>query len=164
MRRYARGVDRNDWALVRSTYHPDAYDDHAEYKGGVDGLIVWLEERFGTADNGAHFIGNCLAEFVTADLALVETYFTSQRVLNSDSTTPDWASALLRVSSGRYVDRFERRDGEWRVARRTIVLDTVLSVPVRAASRTGAANWGQRSKGDFLYRALSDLAGPVSPA
>ena len=27
--RYARGVDRRDWDLVRSTYHPDATDGTA---------------------------------------------------------------------------------------------------------------------------------------
>ena len=35
MARYARGVDRNDWEAVRDTYHPDAYDDHGDYKGDI---------------------------------------------------------------------------------------------------------------------------------
>ena len=36
--RYARGVDRADWDLVRDTYHPDATDDHGDYKGEWEGL------------------------------------------------------------------------------------------------------------------------------
>jgi hypothetical protein len=33
--RYARGVDRGDWDLVRSTYHEDAYDSHGDYQGDI---------------------------------------------------------------------------------------------------------------------------------
>ncbi len=35
---YAHEADRCDWALVRSCYHPDAYDDHGLHAGGLDGL------------------------------------------------------------------------------------------------------------------------------
>ena len=42
MARYARGVDRMDWELVRSCYHPEATDDHGAYAGGVDGFIDFL--------------------------------------------------------------------------------------------------------------------------
>ncbi|MEY3566868.1 MAG: hypothetical protein RLZ19_882, partial [Actinomycetota bacterium] len=31
--RYARGVDRRDFDLVRSCYHPDATDDHGPFTG-----------------------------------------------------------------------------------------------------------------------------------
>src|SRR5215210_6467344 len=45
MARYARSVDRRDWDAVRSTFHPDAHDDHGDYKGDVDGFITWVSER-----------------------------------------------------------------------------------------------------------------------
>ena len=43
---------------------------------------------------------------------------------------PGVSSALAeRLTGGRYVDRFERRDGRWRIAERTFVLDWMRTRP-----------------------------------
>lgn len=163
MARYARGVDRGDWELVRSAYHPDAYDDHGDYKGDIDGLIEWLEGRFANAENGMHFLGNCLIEFAGAGLALVETSWISQRLrppAAGEDADADRGDAMCRQSWGRYVDRFERRSGEWRIAHRTVVLDSVFALLARNAIRTGPAVWSKRDRTDYLYRAQADIFGP----
>ena len=149
--RYARAVDRGDWHGVRSAYHPDAYDDHGEFKGSVDALIAWLEDRFAGIDNGMHFIGNCLVEMTGADSALTETYFISHRVQGSGD------NATCRQGWGRYVDRFEKReDGVWRVARRTVVMDSIIELPVPGARTGGGVTvWGERGPGDFLLQGLT---------
>lgn len=124
--RYARGVDRRDWALVRAAYHPDAHDDHGGYKGGVDGLIEWLVKRFADVVNSTHVIGNCLVEFASDDDARVETYFVSSRLRaaeHHECGAKDGEDAMCRQSWGRYLDQFERRDGAWRIARRAVVVD-----------------------------------------
>lgn len=148
--RYARGVDRGDWALVRSTYHPDAQDQHGEYAGGVDGLIDWLEQRFAGIDNGMHFLGNCAVEFVDADRALVETYFISHR-LAPRAGREDQSEAVCRQAWGRYIDRFERRDGAWRVADRIVVLDASFQAPVKSAPRLPPSTWGRRDRQDPYF-------------
>jgi hypothetical protein len=56
--RYARGVDRRDWELVRSVYHPDATDDHGGYRGGVDGLLDYLRARHEHIEQSLHVITN----------------------------------------------------------------------------------------------------------
>ena len=163
MVRYARGVDRGDWELVRSAYHLDAYDDHGEYKGDIDGLIEWLEKRFATAENGMHFLGNCLIEFADPERALVETSFVSQRLrppVSGEVTDARPGDAMCRQSWGRYVDRFECRQGEWRVANRTVVLDAVFTSLARNADRTGPAVWGRRNRTDRLYQAQAEIFGP----
>jgi hypothetical protein len=160
MSTYSRGVDRGDWELLRSTYHPDAHDDHGEYKGGVDGLVAWLKDRFATTDNSIHFLGNCLIEFIDPDLALVETYFASRRLR---PPTADEAAALApgdamcRQSWGRYVDRFERRDGQWRVADRKVVLEARFTSVAKEAARDTRALWGQRDHTDPLYVARAQF-------
>lgn len=131
---YARGVDRRAYELVRATYHPDAYDDHGPYKGGVDGFLEWVERRHEQVEQSMHFLGNCRIEIV-GDVAAVETYglvFQRFAAGGSDSvrmyagegtaTTHDTSRMLTAM---RYVDRFEQRDGAWKVARRVVVIETI---------------------------------------
>jgi 3-phenylpropionate/cinnamic acid dioxygenase small subunit len=160
--RYARAVDRSDWEGVRDAYHHDAYDDHGEYKGNVNGLVEWLTARFESAENGMHLVANCLVEFIAPNLALVETYFVSHRLRPAAgaaevvNTGPD--GSTCRQGWGRYVDEFQRRDdGIWRVAHRTVVMDSVITVAVPTASRTGPAEWGVRGHSDIFYRRRAAL-------
>lgn len=161
--RYARGVDRGDWELVRSTYHPEAYDEHGEYKGGIDGLIDWLDQRFHGVDNSTHFLGNTIIEFCGPDLALVETYFVSRRLepgIAGDDTAEVAAGeavAVAREGWGRYLDRFERRDGQWRVAHRTVVLEALSNSLALGGKRSVGPCWGQRNKADRLYEMQAEL-------
>lgn len=160
MTRYARGVDRGDWELMRSTYHPDAFDSHGDYKGSVDGLIEWLDQRFAGVDNSMHFLGNCLIEFAGPDLALVETYFVSRRLRppagdECQTTSPN--DAMCREAWGRYVDRFERRDGQWRVAHRTVVLEASSTSLALGGARTSPLTWGKRDRTDRLYQAQAEI-------
>jgi hypothetical protein len=124
--RYARGVDRRDWTAVRATYHPDAWDEHGEFTGTVDQFIDWVSERHATIPFAAHFVVNCLIEFIDDRSAVVETYFLGmqrraapEHMRRHDG---DEVDAELMV---RYVDLFEKRqDNVWRVARRKLVYDS----------------------------------------
>jgi ketosteroid isomerase-like protein len=161
--RYARGVDRGDWELVRSAYHPDAYDEHGDYKGGIDGFIAWLDERFAGVDNSMHFLGQSLVEFGGADVALVETYFVSRRLTApkpGDPTSAGVGDALAREAWGRYVDRFERRAGAWKVAHRTVVLEAMSSALALGGQRTATRRYGHRDRQDRLYEVQREIFGP----
>jgi hypothetical protein len=160
MARYSRGVDRGDWALLRSTYHADAWDDHGDYKGPIDGLVEWLDKRFAGVDNSMHFLGNCLIEFADANTALVETYFVSRRLrapIEEEREIAGPGDAMCREAWGRYVDRFERRDGTWRVAHRTVVLEAASTSLALGGARSGTSTWGRRDRNDRLYLAQAEL-------
>lgn len=166
--RYARAVDRSDWDSVRAAYHPDAIDDHGEFKGSIDELIEWLKARFAGAETGMHFIGNCLVELLDDRRALAETYFVSHRIRPPADEAeklqcgPD--GAFCRQGWGRYVDVFERReDGVWRVARRTVVMDSVIQMPVSGTTRSGETVWGRRDQLDWLYQCRAELFGQDQP-
>ncbi|QKS00625.1 nuclear transport factor 2 family protein [Sphingomonas sp. CL5.1] len=161
--RYAHGVDRGDWEMVRSGYHPDAYDAHGEYCGGVDGLLRWLDERFAGVDNSMHFLGQSLFEFAGPELALVETCFVSHRLraptsAEASDLAPD--DAIVREGWGRYVDRFERRNGQWRVAHRTVVMEAMSSAIGRGGRRkTGPQRWSDRKGSDRVNELRVEIFG-----
>lgn len=166
MCRYARGVDRGDADFIRSAYHPDAHDDHGDYKGNIDGFIEWLGTRFLNFDNSMHFLGNCLIEFAGPDLALVETYYASRRVRapvgeECAGLAPD--DAICRQAWGRYLDRFERRDGEWRIAKRMVVTDSRFTSVAKGGARNAPLTWGTRDRSDPFYAARAAVLGDASP-
>ena len=107
--RYARGIDRCDLELVRSAYHPGAYDDHGGYQGDIDGFLPWVKETvMDTYTCTMHKMGNTLIE-IDGDGAFGETYAIAHHV---DARADAPSDLLMGV---RYIDRFECRDGEWRI-------------------------------------------------
>ena len=118
--RYCRGIDRADEAALRSSYWPDATDRHGPYSGPVEGFFQWALEVFKTDARNVHQVSNILIEFQGATTAAVESYFSAlQRGTGKDGVVRQFLLA------GRYCDRFEKRDGAWRVARRIVAYDWV---------------------------------------
>jgi hypothetical protein len=155
--RYCRGVDRSDPDMVLSAFHDDAIDNHF-------GVVLPFREAIGTlkaprsADGrptskttSMHNICNVLIQ-LDGDIARCETYvIVIVRIPHEDSAI-DWTHA------GRYVDRFERRNGEWRIAYRTVVYDlerfdevVTATVGLSQARYLDKALRGQRGRGDFSY-------------
>ena len=160
MCRYARGVDRGDADLIRSAYHPDAYDDHVHYKGDIEGFIAVTAKRMQGVDNSMHFLGNCLIEFAGADLALVETYFASRRTrapVGDEGVGLAPSDAICRQQWGRYLDRFERRGGEWRVANRLVVVDARFDTVAKSGAREEPLVWGTRDGSDPYYKFRAEI-------
>jgi ketosteroid isomerase-like protein len=116
--RYCRGIDRCDFDLVRSCYHADATDDHGDFRGGVDDFIAFVRAGLTRFERTMHFVGNLLVE-VRGDTARVESYVIAHHHMRASNTKPerDFNVGL------RYVDDFERRSGEWRIAARVCVFD-----------------------------------------
>lgn len=114
---YAHAVDRQDFALARSCYHPDATDDHGRYHGGVDGLIDFFETLGATLRSTTHQMGPPWIRFLDADTALAQTYCLYRRETHD---SPPHEAVMQGI---RYLDRLERRAGRWAIAARRVVLD-----------------------------------------
>ena len=115
--RYCRGVDRGDAELVASVYHPDAVDAHGAWSGlGKDFAAYLVPNMDQVPLIGQHHITNVLIE-LQGERADVESYFIA---LHPEATAEGASHALV---CGRYLDRFERREGRWLIAARQVVLD-----------------------------------------
>lgn len=135
--RYCRGIDRADEAALRSSYWPDAYDNHGPYSGPVEGFFDWVKAAWRNKPRNIHQVSNILIEFRSGSLAVVESYFNAlQRGPGKDGIVRQFLLA------GRYCDEFQKRNGEWRVARRTVIYDWVESQEVPADSE--AKRFGPR--------------------
>jgi hypothetical protein len=119
--RYCRGVDRKDWDTVRGCFHPDAVDTHGAVDGTVEDLIQWTASKHERVPQSMHMLTNIgfLAESATT--VVTETYCSVRQRIERGGDRP---AAHLAVGC-RYLDRFEHRGGEWRIAHRTVVYEWV---------------------------------------
>lgn len=115
---YCRGIDRLDENLVTSVYHPDGTDDHGSFVGlGSDFARVVVKRLRAHAEATTHFIGNPIIDFTSDTTAEVEVQVLAwHRVRRDDG---EW----LEKFCGRYFDRFEKRDGSWKIAHRALTHD-----------------------------------------
>ena len=142
--RYCRAVDRGDEELLRSVYHPDAHDDHGAYSGGVDGFVEFVkrdvQDRFRCT---MHKLGQTKIE-IDGDIAHCESYAIGHHVrAKNGRDVDDFVMGL------RYVDRFERRGGEWRIADRQLRYEWQRRDPLRQLD----SNWtlGRRGRSDPVW-------------
>jgi hypothetical protein len=151
--RFCRGVDRLDEALLRSCYHADSYDDHGHFKGkGHDFAAYIVKSIAERAHHTTHSVANVLIELDNEDAnaARTESYVLAY-LRRRDADDKEW----LDFFSGRYVDRFERREGDWRIAVRVVVHDWSASAPLEGATfplPMDGFTQGQRGPSDLVYR------------
>lgn len=159
--RYARGADRKDWDLVTATFHPDAYDDHGPQKGSAAGLIEWAAQRHGPMEQSLHFLGNMLID-VTGDTAIAETACMTYQHLTTDYKSFSTELPIYRQSiiCLRYVDRFEKRAGEWKIAHRVCVFEWAKE-DVGDLSFPESFVVAKRSRDDMIYH-IGDARPPTN--
>ena len=158
--RCCRGIDRIDETALRSAYWPDAVCRHGDQRSTgaefVDAALMALRAGGRTS----HMIGNVLIELRTKTAA-VESYF--RTILGGRDAEGMPQETLL---AGRYVDRFECRDTEWRIAARTVVYDWIrqaaLLTEMDAEVFGSRQPSGARKPADPLYSLLSRP--PFAPA
>ena len=153
LKRFARAVDRQDWPAARALYHDGAFDDHGFFKGPPDALLAHIAKLHEHQDHSMHFNTNVLIEFQSRERAFVETYvLVLQRYRPGAPNVPAESAGLRNVASARYLDRFEKRNGEWRVVHRTLVFGDLVAEPMREPYRFPSGFTEQKhSMEDPLY-------------
>ncbi|MFC4296257.1 nuclear transport factor 2 family protein [Novosphingobium tardum] len=145
----ARAIDRCDADLVRAVFHPDATDDHGGFKGTARDFIPWVMDVLAGMRRTQHVVGNILIE-LDGDVAHGESYFIAHHALPGAE-----GADTFMIAAGRYLDRFERRNGEWRIAHRGAVYDWSSAVPATDMWNRDQPNgyaFGTRGTSDASYR------------
>ena len=137
--RYCRALDRADVDLMRSVYWDDGIDNHGVFNGNAaefaEFIIAEIQRWF---DVTMHAIANVHME-VHGDAIYSEAYLIAYHRVRGDKEKIEeiFGSTYLSqfdwsrvdgiphdfVFGGRYIDRLERRNGEWRIAKRQVVMD-----------------------------------------
>lgn len=116
---YPRAIDRHDIVKILSCFHDDAIDEHGYDVNSMPDFAYWAnqvhEESFGLHLHNLT-THNCEIEGHTATC---ETYVLAG--LNTKDNADVW------LIGGRYLDRLEKRAGEWRIAFRRTLIDWVAS-------------------------------------
>lgn len=147
--RYCSGVDRFDRDMVKGVYHPDAMDDHGSFVGTVDEFIDWAFAYHAKYQNShKHYVLNHRCE-LDGNTAHTETYWIFS---GKNQIGPG-----LTLSGGRYLDRFEKRDGKWAIAARKCVIEWngalgEFPLPQEALDAYAATGEPLRNKNDPSYQ------------
>jgi hypothetical protein len=150
--RYARGADRADLALIADAYHPDAIEDHGGvFVGPAADYVAMLARILPSAPLMTHLCTNIMIE-LDGDHALAECYFLTFSRREGETESYD------SLTMARVVDRFERRDGAWRIAHRRLAWEWNHEMPIAETWGRGtiipdlsSAVRGARKPHDILY-------------
>jgi len=155
VQRYMRGLDRLDAELQRSVFHADAVIDCGLMKGGVDEFVNFAQGLLAGMDATHHMLGQVAVE-IDGTRATGECYF--QAWHRTGSEAEGWRDLFI---AGRYLDEYACREGDWRIAKRTLVTDWVTDNPGDKAffAANPQAPCGARRGADPSQRTLT----PANP-
>jgi len=127
---YLRGADRADADLIAAAYHADAIEDHGGvYNGPASDYVALMARMLPKAGVMNHLATNIVIE-LDGDVAHAEHYILAFARMKKDGETFD------TLTLARALDRFERRDGDWRIAHRRLVWEWNHEMPF-------AESWGR---------------------
>ena len=124
---YAHAIDRRRWEVMEHLFHDDAQFQFSTVVGDWRGFVEQARAIIDPCLATQHQLGQVLFGFESDSLCHTETYMTAMHTVPAGypitDVFPDKGETYSAVVAGRYVDRFEKRNGEWRIARRTGLQD-----------------------------------------
>lgn len=146
--RFCRGMDRFDRELFLSAFHSDAIIAAGPFVGSPADCYDWAKELHTQGQKATqHCILNITLD-IQNDTIHVETYY---QFLARNSDDSNW------LASGRYIDRFDLRNSQWKIAIRNNIIEwsgNVPSLPLPFADISDLNDNGsaEREKTDISYK------------
>lgn len=149
---YMRGFDRNDTELMRSAFWPEVQINYASQSNTLDEFIErHLAKHTKNLSTWGHLITNESVE-IRGDTAHAEVYVTALFTHHKDRESEAWVGGAT-IIAGRYIDRIERRNGEWRIAVREFIPHFVAKTqPVGDLAHSSDCSMGTWDRRDPSYR------------
>lgn len=151
---HSRGLDRQDSTLLQACYWPDAEVDYGAYKGpALQFVELVLPALQATYELTRHCLSNTTIA-VQGEQACSESYVNAAHLLQGAQEEMSFA--------GRYLDRLEKRHGEWKIVHRLVVMDWSLRHHVkdeRTAQAFADLAKGGHGDNDPLAGFLTDTGG-----
>nr|WP_240654816.1 nuclear transport factor 2 family protein [Croceicoccus ponticola] len=118
--RYMRGLDRIDRDLLLGAFHDDAFVDCGVMQGNREEFADFALGFLGDMGGTHHMLGQSIITLHDVSNASGEWYFQAYHDVTGEN-----GEARDLFISGRYVDEYACREGQWRIAKRTLVTDWV---------------------------------------
>jgi ketosteroid isomerase-like protein len=114
---YCRAVDRGDIDQLRELYHHDAVDAHGGFSAGS------ADEFLDQLAAARPYIRSMQHHITTVNFAISGRRAEGEIYTISIHTLAGRDRDIDLVVGGRYLDKYEKRDGAWKLSERTIVTD-----------------------------------------
>lgn len=153
---YTRGLDRHDETLERNVFWPDARISYGRLVP-YDELATWANASHANAAAHQHHVTGLTLD-VDGATAHEEGYilYSSDAQRDTSRDTPGTptpgrvvAGSMATLGTGRYVNRYELRNGDWRMIVHEYVHD--VSMRLRAVDLCAAACLGRWDRSDISY-------------
>lgn len=125
---FCQFLDRRNWDGMDQIFHDDAKVTYS-YRDAVQPAMEWVDRAsviLNAFSGTFHQLGNMLIN-IEGDTAWCETYVTATHCV--PPTAPKegfWGSKdepYNGIGGARYIDRFERRDGKWKIVIHETIVD-----------------------------------------
>lgn len=121
--RYGRTLDWLDESGQQDCFWPDAQIDYGFFKGSGEDWVPVVMEVEAASPRRWHASGGYLVQ-VKGSIARSECYG-----ISVGSSVNDEGELFDTMFGGRYLDELEKRNGEWRISKRTYIADWIHQFP-----------------------------------
>ena len=128
MQSWALARDSGDWERLRSTAHPGAQMTTTWFDGPFADFVDSCRTSWARGSRSQHFLGGTVAD-IRGERALAQTRMSINVRSRLDGVEVD------AVCLGRFFDRVEKRDGAWRIVKRSVIYEKDRIDPVDPATK-----------------------------
>jgi hypothetical protein len=147
--RYCRGCDRAEEQAILACFHPGSLHRHGGFEGTSADFTALAMKIIRATKLTKHLLTNVLIELQGSVAYSESHYFAYHRQVDRNS-----GAESDYFTGGRYLDRFEKRAGTWKIVRRVGLIDFERHEAPDPAGQAPHSQLSQRFPEDELYRSF----------